>query len=358
MKAGRTAEVVSLLTGALTDAPGPPGAYRVLGALLHQARRPEAEIWARRGVEAHPENADIWNLLGVVLKQRTRLEEAANALEQARRLAPENVAVLHNLANIYTMTRHNRAEEVCRALLATDGGNGEYHRLMGLATREPEQALGCFRRAIELSDSLSAWLDVLGLLSSMQRHEEALQAVQGAIPRHPGLAEAEAVILRESGRDPVPYLQRHLGKGWAHRELATAEPANAVMHLRAALAADPSDQRIRLKLIDVLRRQWSEEEGSSLDEAYGLAKAAASHGDLNADGIYVVRHVLWLVGDYDAANRLGATQVLGNAWAAQGQHGHLLSLMPTVNSMEDRQQLLRQHQLWGETVEKLVEDRA
>ncbi len=76
-------------------------AYQVLGHVLSDLGRPEDAIAAYKQALRHkPDLPDLYNNLGLALRQADRPEEAAEALRQAIRRAPQDAQALGNLAGI------------------------------------------------------------------------------------------------------------------------------------------------------------------------------------------------------------------------------------------------------------------
>src|SRR4051812_34872646 len=74
--------------------------YDLSALMFGQGRLTEAERWAREGLKRHRRDAPLQNLLGVVLKNQGRLEEARKTLEATTRLDPKLKAGWVNLGNV------------------------------------------------------------------------------------------------------------------------------------------------------------------------------------------------------------------------------------------------------------------
>ena len=135
-----------------TGTPVPRSAFYDLAVLLFQARRyTEAEARARLGLQRFPNDFGLANLLGVVLKNLSRHDEALAVLDAAAKLDPDSLSPYINRGNIHQARRDGAkaAAEFAHAV-QKDPDNPEYHRLLGGALRQQglvKQALAAFETA-------------------------------------------------------------------------------------------------------------------------------------------------------------------------------------------------------------------
>jgi len=104
------AETALRLQPDLGDAHLALGFYHYYGYRDYQSARGEFEI-AR---QATPNDAEVWDAIGVVDRRQGRWPDAVRNLEKARELDPRNTSVLWNLAEAYSF--HGRHVEAKRAM--------------------------------------------------------------------------------------------------------------------------------------------------------------------------------------------------------------------------------------------------
>ena len=160
----------------------------------HRAGRiGEAEAIYRQLLALHPENPDIWQLLGVIAHQSGRLDEGLGLIQRAIAVNPNAFAYHNNLGLL--LTKMGRREE----------------------------AVAAFQNAIRLEPALAEAHYNLGItLCEMGRAPEAIETYRAALRRQPKHASARlnlGLALSMAGRmdDAIAH----------YREVLRQEPANA-----------------------------------------------------------------------------------------------------------------------------------
>lgn len=183
-----------------------------------------AEALYRQLLQADPKHADALHVLGLVLSQTGRPDEALVLIRQAMALRPEQPTYVNNLGEV----------------LRQQGQFGE--------------AEACFRQALALAPQFpEAHFNLGNALKSQGRYEEALAAYQQAVRLRPGYAKVHfnlANTLREFGlvkaaiesyRQALAlrpnWAEARLNLGVAHAELAEHDAAIACY--RRAAELDP-----------------------------------------------------------------------------------------------------------------------
>ena len=261
---------------------GHPGETR---SPLHAAVEPhragrldKAATLYRRALKQRPENAEALHLLGVLLHQQGKHEEALRALEKAVALE-DGVAMYHfNFGEV--LRALDRAEEASaryRRALALEPANADVHFALGTALLEQgdsDAAVSSIRRALELRPGdVEAWLNLGNALADKGAPDEAIAAFRRALAIAPGYAEAHvnlgtvlqqggdwegAVACFERALEVAPdFVEAHYNLGVALAEQDDLEPAIAAY--RAALAHDPEHTSALLNLGALLRRQGDAE---------------------------------------------------------------------------------------------------
>jgi predicted Zn-dependent protease len=89
------------------------GEYYYLKAFfaLRSEKLPDAELAVRRSLDLSPGYPDAWILLGSILVDSGRAEEAVDAFRKAEALEPSNATIQLNLASAYRASGKRREEE-------------------------------------------------------------------------------------------------------------------------------------------------------------------------------------------------------------------------------------------------------
>jgi predicted O-linked N-acetylglucosamine transferase (SPINDLY family) len=208
-----------------------------------------AEAHLRALIAAHPAHADALALLGHVLAQTDRREEALPPWRQAAALRPGSAAHRYNLAELLRrLDRHAEAEAEFRAALALSPGWAEAH--FGLANALKAlgrvlDALAAYGRAIDLEPGFArALYNRANLLREAGRVAAAERDYRSALASDPGLTDA--------------VVNRAAALGELHR-WAEAEEC-----YRQALARRPADPDLAASLAGAVLAQGRTAEGAEL----------------------------------------------------------------------------------------------
>ncbi|HLZ74992.1 tetratricopeptide repeat protein [Phenylobacterium sp.] len=371
LKAGRRAEALPLLIAAVEADPNQPSPiYRVLLTQLYLAQRNEEGVaWGERAVARYPRDMDLFNVLGVLYRRLGRYPEALATLDRAAKINPGNAAVQSNRGNVLLdMDDGVRGEAVFTKLVRSDPRNAEHLRQLGRALAKQGKraaAISRARQAIALQKTMvDAWLDIAGLLNDEHRGEEAEEVLDKALaanPDNPKILEARAVIMRRAQqmRRADAYLVGLLGKfpdaGWLHYQIgvtaADIDRDRANVHLRRAVELDPDNLERLMALIESLERTRTGDEGANIEESYQLARRALALKPTNSAHVKILNEVLIRVCAFDDLPKLGDFKTLGRLFASTGRHTALLKQLAQVRTLEDRYELLEQHQIWGRLIE-------
>ena len=186
----------------------------------------EAESVCRSVLAAQPDHAGGLTLLGIILAQTRRSEEAAALLGRAATLAPNEPTAHNNYGNVLRdLGRQLSALDSYERALAIKPDFAEAHFNRGVTLQDLkryDEALASYERALSLKpDYGAAWNNRGILLRAQGRLEEALESHERAI--RAGLNHADA----------------HNNRGVALQELKRYEEALA--SYERALAARPDD---------------------------------------------------------------------------------------------------------------------
>ena len=373
LKAGRGGEAIELLIAVMEADPAQSApAYRALVTQLYRANRyEEGAKWGEIAAQRYPRDVDLLNVLGVLYRRLFDFPRALDILDQATKLAPNNVAVATNRGNVLLdLNDAPRAEVLFGKLTRADPKNAEFQRQLGRALQKQDKrgpAMTRFRQAVTLKkDYIDAWLDMIGMEVEDHRFAEAEAVIDRGLavnPDHPRLLEARSITLRRSGqlRRTETYLLELLPRfpdaAWLHYQLGAVisdyDRDRGNIHLRRALELDPDKLDHAMALIESLERTRSGDEGAHIEEAYQLAlkTLAANPAPLGPGHTKIIFEVFVRVCAFDDFARLSDFKARGRAWAETGRHTALLKQLAHVETLDDRYELLEQHRIWGRLIE-------
>jgi len=169
-------------------------------ALHRSGRLDEAERLYRQVLDADARHAGARQLLGVVLAQKGRPEEALAEIEQALALAPDDTETHLNRANVFRMLgRHDEALAGYERALAARPDWPQVLNNKGSVLQDlkrPAEALAAYDRALVLQPGISTVINNRGsALMDLKRGAQALAAFEDALR----LAPNDAVIWTNRG---------------------------------------------------------------------------------------------------------------------------------------------------------------
>ena len=343
--------------------------YELCTLLFQAGRLADSEAWLRHGLKAMPADFAMTNLLGVVLKNTNRFDEAIAVLTRAQEIEPKNVSPVVNLGNVYLARRDGAAAEAAFARAAREApANAEYQRLLGVALRQQgkiKPALEHFAEARRL-DGRDArnWIEAAGMLDEVGQHGDALKIIEEGIAGQPDsrqLCEAKFALLRRAGRQAaaVAYakelLARMADQAWVHIQAARCvmhsdRPA-ANDHLREAVRLEPENREAIAELADSLDRTRGKDEAAHIAEAYEMALRRVALGGNMLPNARAITSILNRACNHVAADAVGSFTQLTNYWADTGYISALHYQMAQVKSDADRTLLVEAHRKWGRTID-------
>lgn len=264
-EAGRTEEAVAYLKRAIGVRPEAFLPHFAMGALLSLGGQlAKAEVYLKKAIGIE-ENPQALSLLGTIAYERGRLSEAIDAFQRAVRLDPDDEESLYQLGLCYLdrgwtqkaaerfqaalELNPNRIEfQEASKLVAPGAGRrlpsvtGEAAELTkkaeGLASRDPQKAIGLYRRALKTDPENPTILIGYALLCSASgRTSEAVATTRRVLARQPDemvAAAAYATLLealkaegkfREGKRvaeEMLEVVHSNYARSIAHFERATA----------------------------------------------------------------------------------------------------------------------------------------
>jgi predicted O-linked N-acetylglucosamine transferase (SPINDLY family) len=255
--------------------------------LYTEGRWSEAEPMCRSVLEREPGDLGALSLLGIILAQTRRPQEAAELLGRVVAALPDSADAHTNHGNVLrALNRHHEALACYERSLALKPDSAEAHYNRALALNDlgqHDRALESYQRALALKpDHAAAWNNRGGLLHKLARHEEALASIDRAIALQPRLAAA------------------HSNRGITLHLLGRLEEALASYD--HALALRPNDAEAHARRGDTLRElEQFDEAVASYDRALALQpNHAEAHADRGATLTAIGRYAEALA-SYDRA---------------------------------------------------------
>jgi len=162
-------------------------------------RLPEAEAELHKLVAAHPEQGDAYIQLGRVLAAEDKNDEAIAALQAGATLAPAEVSLQREVADLYvTAKKYDQAEASYRTLIAGSPNDATLHQSLGKALLEEKKFVDAqkeFLEAVKLKPDLgTAYGDLAFAAGENKDYPLAIKAL-----------DARAKFLPE---EPITYFLR------------------------------------------------------------------------------------------------------------------------------------------------------
>jgi tetratricopeptide (TPR) repeat protein len=294
LRAGRLAQAEDELRRVLDVRPGPE-ALELLGVLLgQQGRANEALAAFDRAIALKPSPGARHNR-AQALFALGRISEARTELEAVVASQPDLHPAWHLLGSVLAAQGDARAEQAYRRALALRPDHAETHYNLGVFFLERsrlDEAIACYRKALALDAGfVAAHNNLANALLSRGRGDEALAHYAQAVRLEPGFAQGWSNYggaLRQAGRidEAIAALERAVAlaaHSWnAASELGMAYLArnrivDAVACQRRALELKPDSAEVLTQLGNALCAlgEW--------DEAQACYHQALQHGPENAD---------------------------------------------------------------------------
>jgi tetratricopeptide (TPR) repeat protein len=248
------------------------GAWAELGMHYHAYKLiGPAEESYRKALELDPEDARWPHLLGGLLQDAGRLDEAVTAYGRALELAPQDLPALVHLGEIHLLQgRREEAEETLRKVVAAEPVNAAANALLGQAALER----GAFREA---ADRLEAALRVVPAANRL--HYPLSRAYRGLgetdrAAEHLGKSGSVGVRAADPILDGIESLRTgeraRLESG--KRAYNAGRFAEAAEDFRGALESRPESVEARINLAAALVQQGDRNGAiAKLHEAVELA---------------------------------------------------------------------------------------
>ncbi|HME36281.1 MAG TPA: tetratricopeptide repeat protein [Candidatus Sulfotelmatobacter sp.] len=191
---------------------------------MRSGRLPEAEAELRKLVAAHPDQADPRIQLGRVLAAEGKNDDAITELQAGAKLAPADVSLQRDLADLYMIAKkYDQAEAAFRALLTAHPNDAELHQSLGKSLLEEKKFVDAqkeFLTAVNLKPDLgTAYGDLAFAANENKNYPLTIKALDTRVKY---LAEEPVTyFLRASAYDHLKDVKRaaanyHLFLNTAH----------------------------------------------------------------------------------------------------------------------------------------------
>ena len=260
---GHHEEAIESFKKALQLKPKLRGANLFLGISEYRTNQLEpALVCIRKETTNYPKDANAWMWLGIVALEKGEADEAAEALDKAYKLAPDNVDILYHRGRAHLLVSNDSYSRMFKA----DPKSWRVRELLGEASADAERhmdAIAEYQAAIQLAPNEPRLHEELGTeYRSAGKMQEAEEAFQKELEIDPNNVVAEyklGVIATERG-DAAQGKQlieaalkvrpdlRHADYNLGRAEMLLGNDAAAVDHFQKAIETD-SDP-------DILEQSW------------------------------------------------------------------------------------------------------
>jgi serine/threonine-protein kinase len=196
VRAGRADEAEEVLNDLTSHQPDNAALYNILGiSLFTQEKFGAAEAAYRKATELRPDLAISQYNLGLALASQRRPESAEAAYRKAIELKPDYAEAYNNLGRVLQeRQKSDAAEAAYRKAIDLQPDLAVAYNNLGIALRDQkklDEAVAACRKAIEINQDDALAYNSLGVvLHDQKKQDEALAAYRKAIDLKPDFAEA------------------------------------------------------------------------------------------------------------------------------------------------------------------------
>jgi len=211
-----------------------PGSYQkgiaLAEVLFIEKKYKESQSVLSKLQTAGKQDADYFNLLGMVYGGLNQLPEAAQAVIEAIRLAPTRSDLIFNLAGLYQKAGDNAsAVKVLKQALAQGKVSPEIHFALGLSYFNRgnfSEAVASFERSVKLQPTFyRAHFDLGRALAKLSKFDEAIKVYKQALAVNPEFFAAHyEIALLLSGQQQTTAAVRHF------KETVRLQPGHSDAH--------------------------------------------------------------------------------------------------------------------------------
>jgi tetratricopeptide (TPR) repeat protein len=149
-KHGKCGDAESEYQAALALGPSSDANTGLANCYMRSHRLPEAEAELRKLIAAQPEQGDAYIQLGRVLAAEGKNDDAIAELQAGAKLAPADVSLQRDLADLYVAAKkYDQAEAAYRALLGGSPNDAALHQGLGKALLEERKFADAQKELLE-----------------------------------------------------------------------------------------------------------------------------------------------------------------------------------------------------------------
>jgi predicted O-linked N-acetylglucosamine transferase (SPINDLY family) len=170
--------------------------FNILGAVLtDQNKLEEAVNYHQKAIKINPNYAEGYNNLGVALQKLKQLDEAVNNYKIALKLKPNLAQAYNNLATaLKDLNKFDEALINCKKAIDLKPDFANAHNNLGTVLKDlnrMEESYECLNKAIKLkTDYAEAYYNLGIVLKKLGKIEESVENYQKAVKIKPGYHEA------------------------------------------------------------------------------------------------------------------------------------------------------------------------
>ena len=170
--------------------------YNILGAILADENKLEEAVnYHQKAIEINPSYAEGYNNLAVALQKLKRLDEAVNNYKIALKLKPNFTQVYNNLATaLKYLNKFDEALINCKKAINLKPDFADAHNNLGTILKDlnrMEESCECLNKAIKLkTDYAEAYYNLGIVLKKLGKIEESIENYQKAVKIKPDYHEA------------------------------------------------------------------------------------------------------------------------------------------------------------------------
>ncbi|HWR98101.1 MAG TPA: tetratricopeptide repeat protein [Candidatus Methanoperedens sp.] len=307
--------------------------------LYDRTSRPELALREFRQLSARrPDLAEAEFLrAGQEARKSREYARAAKYFQRAAEINPQRADVWAELGtNSYLAGEYARGTEFFRKALALEPTRGEYHYYLGLALdhdRHPQEALGAFRRSVELGGPPEARVGLARAALDAGDPGLAVEELNRLLAASPGNAEGKTLLAQataelEARRRLVEEQSRFANQRLARLEQIVADVNRANRGLEARAAESAQERRLVEEELGRLRAEAERLRAALAEREAALAESRRMARDLALElGRAALRARAWeqarAAFERVVAIDPGATEAwtgLGDALTRLGQH--------------------------------------
>jgi len=164
----------------------------------------KAEILSKKLIQDNPKIVFLYNLLGLVLTEQKKIDEAIRCYEDGIKIDPDFAMNYNNLAQLYVNHKFEKlsekAENLYKKSISLDGNIPEPHNNLGnlySTINKNDEAIKCFKKAISInSEFFYAFYNLGRVLISVGKISEAKTNLKKAIELNPDFYHAHRLLSR------------------------------------------------------------------------------------------------------------------------------------------------------------------